>query len=301
MTQSSEFAIATRVLALSHFCGLTPLMFEVLLRRFETLNGIYEANREDFLAIDGMADETADLLDKVAEQLEAAEELATQLAQRDIKLITRFDADYNPRLFELNNPPSLLYVRGRSPDSEARSVAVVGCHEASSEGIALTAGLVKELVGHQVQIISSLVGGIDMTAHLAARGAKGSSFAVLDRGLDHLDPQAAVPVAIDLVQSGGVLAEYAPSVPANDMFVAQAGRLILGLAQAVVVTEVYADSSHTLELLETCRDLGKLTFLMVDPNSGALADETSLSKVIEYGAITIEGFERVGDIIKSLV
>ena len=45
----------------------------------------------------------------------------------------------------------------------------------------------------------------------------------------------------------------------------------------------------------------KLAFIMIDPEHGAFADETSLSKAAEYGAIPMEGYHHVQDIINSLV
>lgn len=288
-------------MALTHFCGVAPRLFEVLLRRFGTLEGIYAADQSAFLRIDGLTDDTAIRLAQVADQLEAAQALAKQYADRDINLITRFDESYSSLLFELSEPPSLLYVRGRTPDHNKKCVAVAGAADASSEGITLTSGLVKAFVQHGVQIISSLAGGIDITAHLAATSAKGMAYAVLDRGIDTLDQQTGVPVAIDLVQSGGVLSEYAPQVEPHEMFVAESNRVIAGLAQAVVITEVYGDSDRTLDLIRQCREIGKLTFILADSEHGALSDKKSLAVAAECGAIPIVGLQKVDDIIRSLV
>jgi DNA processing protein len=301
MVNTSKPTNAARVLALTHFCGVTPRLFAALLQRFETLDAIYRANREAFLGIEGVTVDTAARLEKVSEQLKPASEMARRLLDREIELVTRFDDTYSPLLFELNDPPSLMYVRGKMPGIALKSVAIVGAREATSEGIGLTSRIVKEFVQNEVQVVSSLVGGIDMAAHLAARSAGGVSFAVLEHGSDHVDQQEAMPVAIDIIQTGGVISEYAPEVEAHEMFIPQANRLVVGLAQAVVITELYDSSTRSLDLLRTCRDVGKLTFFMVDPELGALADETSLGLVAECGAIPIEGFDRVGDIIKSLV
>lgn len=296
-----KYSTAVRVMALTHFCGVAPRLFEVLLRRFGTLEGIYAAKMDAFLAIDGLTEDSARRLAQVSDQLEATLALAKQYDDRDINLLTRFDATFSSLLFELSEPPSLLYVRGRAPDHHKKSVAVVGAADASSEGITLTSGLVKALVQQGVQIISSLAGGIDMTAHLAANSAKGAAFAVLDRGIDTVDQQTGIPVAIDLVQSGGVLSEYAPPVEPNEMFIAESNRVIAGLAQAVVITEMYANSERVLDLLKQCRDIGKLTFLLADSEHGALSDKTSLAVAAECGAIPIVGLNKVDDIIRSLV
>lgn len=110
-----------------------------------------------------------------------------------------------------------------------------------------------------------------------------------------------MPLAIDIVTTGGVISEYLPDQPATDATVKASNRLLVGLAQAVVVTELYTDSRHTLDLVEFCRMIGKMLFVVIDPEFGALADEPSLAKAIECGAIPIEGLSKLDDIIRSLV
>jgi hypothetical protein len=68
-----------------------------------------------------------------------------------------------------------------------------------------------------------------------------------------------------------------------------------------VVTEFYHTSRQTLDLLNFCQMIGKLAFLLVDPDKGAFADEESLTKALEYGVIPLEGYDKVHDIIRSLV
>jgi len=296
-----EPSTTVRVLALTQFCDVSPRLFEDLLRRFKTLDAVYAAEREDFLQIEGISVEQADQLYQAGEYLEVTLEMVKSLADRDINLLTRFDNNFSRLLFELNDPPSLLFLRGTAPDAALKSVAVVGTSTPSAEGIALTSRLVKELVAHNIQIISSLAGGVDLTTHLAARSAGGTSFAIIDCGIDHVDQVEGIPVAIDIIQSGGVLSEYAPDVPPRENQTLEVNRLIVGLAQGVVVTEVYSDSNRILDLLRTCREVGKLAFIMTDPMHGPLIDETSLNLALECGAVPIEGFDRVGDIIKSLV
>jgi len=301
MVDETNYGSTAQVLALVHFCDVTPRLFEVLLRRFRTLDAVFSADRASFLEIDGLPQRQAERLARVSKRLPEAEAMVLALSARDIHLLTRFDDAYGQLLFELHDPPTLLYVRGRGVDPSQKSIAVAGTSLATIEGIEVTTRLVKELVRHDVQIVSSLRRGIDTAVHLAARSAGGRSFAVIDCGLDKVDQTEGIPVAVDIVQSGGVISEYAPDVVTGPKSLAEANRLIVGLARAVVVTEVYAQSERTLDLLHACHDIGKLTFLMVDSGHGALADVVSLAKAHEYGAIPIEGLDKIEDIVKSLV
>jgi DNA processing protein len=299
--KQSRDTTVSRVLALSHFCEVSPRMFEALWAQFKTLDAIYAAEPEAFFEIEGIDEEWAENLSRASDRIDAAEVMVQALSERDIGLITRFDDAFGHLLFELNDPPSLLFYRGRMVDPEQKSVAVVGCRVATSEGMELTARLVKELVAQKVQIISSLVGGIDISAHLATKSAGGSSFGVLNCGFDHIDRAEKLPVAIDIVESGGVISEYAPEVEIGEGDDTETNRLIVGMAQAVVVTEAYAGSKRVMDLLQACREVGKMAFFMIDPDQGALADETSMGHAANCGAIPIQGFDHIADIVKSLV
>jgi DNA processing protein len=301
MVDEANYGSTAQVLALVHFCDVTPRLFEVLLRRFRTLDAVFGVDRTSFLEIDGLPQRQAERLARASKRLPEAEAMVHMLSARDIHLLTRFDDAYGQLLFELHDPPTLLYVRGRGVDPSQKSIAVVGTSSATIEGIEVTTRLVKELVRHNVQIVSSLRRGIDTAVHLAARSAEGRSFAVIDCGLDKVEPTEGMPVAVDIVQSGGVISEYAPDVVTGPKSLAEANRLIVGLAQAVVVTEVYAQSERTLDLLRACRDIGKLAFLMIDPKYGALTDAASLVIAHECGAVPIEGLDKINDIVKSLV
>ena len=301
MIDISQYSDAVRLLALTHFCGVTPRMYDALLRRFGTVEALFGLDRSLLLSIDGLTAGQADLLEQAEKKLEPAALLAQQLSDRDIRLLTQFEPEYGHLLTELNDPPPLLYVRGRFLAPEVKSVAVVGSSRPGSDGIALTSELVRELIERGVQVVSTLRGGIDSAVHLTAAANNGRSFAVLDCGVDKVEPKEGMPVAIDIVRDGGVISEYHPDMSGKDVPVNEANRLVIGMAQAVIVTEMYSDSSQTLDLVQACREIGKLLFFMINPDIGALADEASLSRAIECGAIPIDGLDKIDDIVRSLV
>lgn len=301
MTDYSQYTDTERVLALQRYGKVHPRLLDALLRQFGDLTGLLEASRADLLEIDGMTDDMAIRLVNASEQLPDARVYLKNLGEREIDVVTRFDAGYPQLLFELNDPPLMLYVRGKLPEAGRRTLALIGAGEASSGGIELTSRLAREFVDANVQIISSMSGGIDAAAHLATSTAGGNSFAVISTGFDELPQQAAMPLAIDLVRQGGVISEYAPDEAEADGTVGQSNRLIVGMAQAVVVTEMYQTSERIHDLVQFCAEIGKLVFFMIDPDRGALSDEQSLQKALDCGAVPIKGLDRVGDIVSALV
>jgi len=204
-------------------------------------------------------------------------------------------------LFEINDPPPLFYSRGNIPDINEKSVALMGAIRASQEGIALTTKLVKELVARRVQLISSLDVGIASAVHLSTKAGGGKSYAIIDCGLDRIEGEGAIPMAIDLIQTGGVISEYDPDRTFEQKKFAESNRLIAGMSQAVIVTEFYEDSNRVHDILEYCHQIGKLSFILTDTEFGLLSDEKSLAQAVKHGAILMNGLEKIDDIVKVLV
>ncbi len=288
-------------LALVKYAGVNPRAFDLLLKTFGSLDELLLAEDYELAQIDGLSDDAACRISLVGDHLEKAADYNMDLARRNIRIITRFETDYPQHLMEINDPPPLLYSRGKTPEVDLKIVALLGADQASQPGIALTTKLAKALVLQKVQVLSSLGRGIDTAVHLGCQAAGGRSFAVIDGGFDHIIGEVEIPLAIDVVQSGGVISEYAPEESVNGRNFKQSNRLIAGMAQAVVVTEFYKDSIRVHDTLEYCHQIGKLCFVLADPGHGALSDETSLALAVKRGAILLNGLNRIDDITKSLV
>lgn len=301
MKTATDYSVTTQILALSRLGGVGPRMLDGLLQHFGNPAGILNASASSLLHIAGMTSPVASRIAGVAARLSEAEEYCREMERRGISLFTRYDDNYGHLLFELNDPPAMLYVRGKLPSPQKKSAALVGAHNAGTEGIELTVRLAKQFAHAGVQAISSLAGGIDVAVHLGVKAAGGQSFAVLDIGFDQLDSQDKMPVAIDIAQSGGVISEYAPDYASPPEALEESNRLMAGLAQAVVVTEIYQDSRRVHDLLKFCAQIGKLTFVVIDKDFGPLCDRESLNVAVKNGAIVLQGPGQASDIIKSLV
>lgn len=301
MKKQEQYSSTAQMLALSRFGSVGPRTFDALMVRFGSLGAILSAEKAELQLINGLSASWIKRITAAGDHLGDADKILKVLLDRGINVTSRFEADYNHLLFELNNPPNILYFQGMLPVDTMKSVAIVGAENATSEGIGLTALLVKAFCRSKVQIVSTLSGGIDVAAHLASRSAGGMSFAVLDRGIDHADVVGQVSLAHDIAQAGGVISEYSPEMLPTAVMLEAANRLVVGFSQGVVVTELYADSARALDLLDFCASIGKLSFVVTDPRYGVLIDETSLARALKCGAILIDGADHVDDIIRSLV
>jgi len=291
----------TQVLALCRYADVKPRLFQSLLQNFGTLERVFKADSGKLMAIEGMVADTANKISQSTKFLDQAEEYYQSLKDRDISVITRFDDEYPNLLNELNDPPPLLYIRGNIPIRNAKTVALTGADEVSQNGIELTIEVSRQFAAADVQIISSLNKGIDTTSHIGSKAVDGISFSVLESGFDDIHPSENMPLAIDIIDGGGLISEYPPEAGFHEDNYKSSNRLIAGMARAVVITEAYKDSYRTLDLLTCCNQIGKLTFFIIDPEFGALADEDSLRLAVSNGAIVMVGLDKVDDIIKSLV
>ncbi|MEE8578304.1 MAG: DNA-processing protein DprA [candidate division Zixibacteria bacterium] len=300
MSDLGSYSAETHLAALSLFGEISPRLFDHLMSQMGSVETILQAELSDFEEFGDLSESQASAISRAWERLEEADLFLRKMADREIRVIDRFNPLYPNMLWELNDPPIMLFVRGNLLDHDQKSVCLVGSTKASNEGIELTTALGKKFAEAGVQVVSSLRGGIDCAAHLGAGAVDGKSIAILDSGFDTVRSEH-LPVAIDIASKGGVMSEYPPDRRDEGDNTCEANRLLAGLSQAVVITELYADSDSCLDLLAFCRQIGKLTFLMIDPKFGALSDEISLTQAVECGAIPIEGMHNVNDIIRSLV
>ncbi len=288
-------------LALVRYAGVSPRTFDLLINIFRSLDEILLTEESELAEIEGISAESARRISKVDSHMEKAAGYFKELAQKNIRIVTRFDDDYPSHLLEINDPPPLLYNRGKMPEVNSKIISLIGTEEATQPGIALTTKIAKLLVSKNIQVISSLKPGIDSAVHVSCKAEGGHSFAIIDKGADNIKGEVEVPVAIDIVQTGGIISEYPPDVPFHERNFKQSNRLIAGISQAVIVTEFYEDSRHVHDILEFSHQIGKLSLILIDPEHGVLSDEKCLALAVQHGAIVFTGLEKIDDIIKALV
>jgi DNA processing protein len=119
------------------------------------------------------------------ERLRAAfdpDAIYTDLARRNLCVLTLADAGYPERLRVIPDPPPALFVSGKVPDVPA--VALVGSRKASGTGLECARALGGALGERGVCVVSGLALGVDAAAHEGALEAGGPTVGVLGCGID---------------------------------------------------------------------------------------------------------------------
>ncbi|UCD17000.1 MAG: DNA-processing protein DprA [Candidatus Zixiibacteriota bacterium] len=294
-------SMAAMVWALRNYGNVGPRAFSVLMAHFRTITAIFQAELDELNAINGLGEKRSRKIYECSKYLEEAEKFIASLPDQHIQHSTIYEESYPSILMELNDPPPMLFYRGRLPDKDEKRVAIIGSRNASSEGIQNAVTLASRLAEQSVSIVSGLAQGIDAAAHVGALKAGGRSYAMLGSGFDHISPKENLPLAIELVRNGGLISEYPPDTRASASRLVSRNRLTTGLSQAVVVGEILPDSTGTLDCARFCNQIGKLTFVLIEGCDEAGRDSAGVEKVIAIGAIPIMLADGIDMIVKSLV
>lgn len=164
----------------------------------------------------------------------------------DIRELAR--EEYPAQLQEIPEPPERLWLQGAFAPIGTKSLAVVGSRALTAYGRQATASLIGGLAGYPVSIISGLALGADAAAHQAALAAGLHTLAVPGSGLSSavLSPHTNKGIARDILSAGGgLLSEHPPDHVAHPYDFPSRNRIMVGLADAVLVIEA-APQSGTL-------------------------------------------------------
>ena len=222
----------------------------------------------------------------------APEDLWGTLRERGIRFVMLSDTDYPQRLRDIPDPPPGLFVKGRLPDEDCLSVAVIGARDCSEYGKFVADGIGRELGRRGVQVISGMARGIDGISQEAALRAGGSSFGVLGCGVDICYPASNQRLYDLLCEQGGILSVHPPGTEARPQHFPPRNRIVSGLADALIVVEAKGKSG-TLITVDMALEQGREVYAVPGRVTDRLSD--GCNRLIEQGAgvfLTPEDFLR---------
>lgn len=207
-----------------------------------------------------------------------------------VEMVRRDSAAFPKSLRTIAQPPHLLFYRGKLPDTDEPSVAIVGARNCSEYGRTIAREIAKRLAELGVTVISGLAMGIDAAGHAGALSGHGTTFAVLGNGPDICYPRCSKNLYEEIVTTGGILSEYAPGIAPCACFFPARNRLISGLSDAVLVIEARRKSG-SLITAEYALEQGKEIYALPGRITDPLSEGTN--RLLLLGAapiITIEDF-----------
>ncbi len=220
--------------------GLGPVLLKRLHSHFGSLGAAWQADGADLLAVEGIGLGLGASLVQYRQSVCPEQTLAT-FEQQHPNFWTPADPQYPTLLFEITDPPPLLFYRGRPELAEALktqpSVGIVGTRSPSDYGQRWTRRLTQQLAIHGVIVVSGLANGIDRHAHYQTLESNGLTIAVLGTGVDIVYPWANRTLQERIAGVGLLLSEHPNGTPPDRGHFPRRNRIIAGLSRAVVVTE----------------------------------------------------------------
>jgi DNA processing protein len=240
----------------------------VLLKRlqqeFGSLAQAWDADLLALKAVEGIGDKVGRSILQHRRQLDLDHLVATHTAANP-NWFTPADPAYPPLLWELPDPPPLLYYRGSLSVLEglatAPAVAVVGTRAPTEYGCRWTRRLTQGLTRVGLTIVSGLAAGIDAEAHRSCLDAGGSTIAVVGCGVDVIYPVSNRGLYEQIGERGLILSEYPAGTPPDRMHFPQRNRIVAGLGQTTLVLEA-GSKSGALITARLANDAGRNVYVL---------------------------------------
>ena len=253
-----------------------------LLKAFGPPDAIFAAGQGGLAGVVGV--ELADRLlhHECAADVDAALAWAAQPGNR---LLTLADAEYPQSLLGADDPPILLYAKGRVELLNHPALAIVGSRNATAQGLRDAEAFARALGESGLCIVSGLALGIDAAAHRGALGTGSGTVAVIGTGADRLYPARNESLARAIAENGVVISEFPLGTPALAGNFPRRNRIIAGLGLGCLVVEA-APRSGSLITARLAAESGREVFAI--PGSIHSPLSHGCHQLIRQGAKLVE-------------
>ncbi len=240
--------------------GLGPVLLKRLATHFGSLAAAWNASVEDLQAVEGVGS-------KLAIAIAAQRPKLTPFLSQtdDCTYVTPADTAYPTLLYEIPDPPPVLYYQGDlsllAACQHQPSIGIVGTRSPSEYGKRWTRRLTTALSQGNVIIISGLADGIDREAHTSCLAAQGKTIAVLGTGVDVVYPYRNRDLYAAIAAHGLLVSEYPPGTGPERVHFPRRNRIIAGLSRVTLVAEA-PRKSGALITAEMANEYGRDVFVL---------------------------------------
>ena len=255
--------------------------YQKLIQAFGSRKGIWLAKKEEIKKVAGIGENLANTISN--ESLKKHVKRHFEFMQKNsIDIISIDDREYPELLKHIYNSPINLYIRGNKDILNTKSIAIVGCRDASNYGITNATKFSYNLSESGFNIVSGLARGIDSCAHLGAIQAGGKTTAVLGNGLDFIYPRENTKLAKQILDCGGaIISEYPLGTKPDKMNFPARNRIISGMCKGILVVEA-KEKSGTMITLDFALEQGRDVFAI--PGNIDSKKSIGTNEIIKQGA-----------------
>lgn len=191
---------------------------------------------------------------------EAETDRLATLQALGVEVIRIGQEGYPPALYDLYDPPPILYRRG-APLPEGQAIAVVGSRKCTHYGKDVAERFGRDLSLAGCLVVSGLARGIDGQAHRGALKGPGGTLAVLGCGIDVVYPAEHKKLVQEIFDHprGTVLSECPLGAQPLPFRFPRRNRIVAALSQGVLVVEA-AQKSGALITVRLANEIGRDCF-----------------------------------------
>ena len=241
----------------NNITGIANIKLRNLLAVFDTPEDIYKASDKLLESVKGLKD--TDICEiRKSQKSEYIYREYSELDKKGIKFTYPGKADYPEKLMNIYDYPYILYYKGKLPEADIPSVAIVGARNCTEYGRTVAGRFAESFADMGIQVISGMALGIDAAAQRGAVRKGGYSLAVLGCGADICYPRTNIELYTQLENDGGIISEYPPGTPPKAGLFPMRNRIISALADALIVVEARQKSGSLItadQALEQNRDV----------------------------------------------
>lgn len=223
-------------LAWSQIHGLGPILQKRIAIHFGTLETAWESSPEQLQQVEGVGSKLARAIAQHRSQINPGE-----ISKQSARFLTPADSAYPELLYEIPDPPPVLYYQGNldliAACQRSPGIGIVGTRGPSEYGKRWTRRITKVLSRSGFIIVSGLAAGIDREAHQSCLEEEGQTIAVLGTGVNVVYPYRNRDLQRAIAQSGLLLSEHPPGTQPERIHFPRRNRIIAGLSRAILVTE----------------------------------------------------------------
>lgn len=252
---------------------------------FGDIEAAFNASLDDLKNIDSLSSKKAESFIKYRDKVDI-DRTFTNVETRGINFLTLEDENYPKMLKNIENPPAVLYYKGKLFECNLnKTLAVVGSRKASTYARDNLKKIIAELKNTDICIVSGLASGIDTVAHTSAIENNIKTIGVIASGFDFIYPTSNKTLYQNIENGyGAVVTEYYPTFEPIKFRFPQRNRIVSGLSYGTLVAEASLKSGALITAnltLEQGRELMCIPGEISNPNT------QGIYKLLKNGAAII--------------
>lgn len=225
------------LLALQNIRGIGAVRAKKLVAHCGSAEAVFHSTEQKLQKISGINENITKEIINSSAYLKDAEAELNFCEKNDIEVITYYEDKYPILLKQISDAPLVLFKKGNLNLNEKTSIAIVGTRDATQYGRQITEKFAAAFVQANLNVVSGLAVGIDITAHKAVLEHNGSTTCVLAHGLDRIYPSHHKNIAQSMLEKGAWLTEYPSKTQPDAVNFPERNRIIAGMCIATLVVE----------------------------------------------------------------